>query len=355
MKRFLVLAAALAACRPPAEPHAADAPTKWLCRPDVAANPCRAADLTVTDLRPDGTRVVVPFTPAANPKVDCFYVYPTVDLDLVPGNHLDLTDPKRQRETTLAQAGRFQEACALWVPLYRQVTIGTYLQDAEEREKKLAVAYSDIDHAFREYLAQGDPSHRIVLIGHSQGAEMVIRILQRFFDVDPALRARLLLAMPIGGDVDVAHGTPFGTSKTVPPCTEPMQTGCLVAYRTYAAGEKVDPSRWAPPAGHDTVCVDPSALDHRGGHLAGAIFPSEHQRFDTPFIAYSSYFEAHCEHQDGGFAYLSVSAPQGDPRPSPFDPHDRRFRWGKLGLHILDLQLPQRDLVDLVARRAAGL
>ena len=337
-------------------------PTKWLCRPDRADDPCRTADLTTTEIRPDGARVVVSFHPAEHPKVDCFYVYPTVDLDLVPGNHTDFTSVTKERSTTLAQAARFGEACAIWAPLYRQVTIGTYLQSHEEEEKKLAIAYSDIDRAFREYLASSDPARKIVLVGHSQGAEMVLRIIERFFDDDPALRARLLLALPIGGDVDVVSGTNFGTSKSVPPCTQPLQTGCLVAYRTYAASEKVEPSRWAPPKAHETVCVDPRALDHPDSHvLAGAIFPtsrgfvSMREEVTTPFVSYPAYYEAHCQRGADGFAYLAVSEPAKDARAHPFDLNDRRFRWGHLGLHVLDMQLPQRDLVDLVTRRASLL
>ena len=55
-----------------------------------------------------------------------------------------------------------------------------------------------------------------------------------------------------------------------------------------------------------------------------------------------------------GYAWLEIStaAAANDERRSPVDLHDRRFRIGNLGLHILDMQLAQGDLVDLVARRA---
>ena len=48
-------------------------PTVWLCRPGMTNNVC-AGDLDATVLAPDGTRSTEVFRPAANPKIDCFYV-----------------------------------------------------------------------------------------------------------------------------------------------------------------------------------------------------------------------------------------------------------------------------------------
>ncbi len=318
--------------------------------------------------------MIVPHHVAAHPAADCFYVYPTVDLELVPGNHDDFRDVRKMRATTIAQAARFTETCALWVPLYRQVTIGTYLQSKDKLERGLALAFSDVERAFAEYLAHADRTRKIVLVGHSQGAEMVVRLLRRFFDDDPALRSRLLLAMPIGGDVDVLAGdTRGGTAKNIPVCTHPDETGCIVAYRTYAAGERVEPDRWAPPAGHETVCVDPSIADrapavpaappHRLNGATFAVWPELRgfmrgiEGVETPFVVLRDFYGVRCVRGPGGFAYLEVSAAPsaGDTRTSPVELRHRRFRLGNLGLHILDLQLAQGDLVDMVARRVSRL
>ena len=388
---LFVAAAALSSCSSASAPASAPASASasasastatWLCRPDLPTDPCRAADLTATELRPDGSRVLVAHHPAAHPAADCFYVYPTVDLELVPGNHQDLGDVRKMRATTIAQAARFTEACTLWVPLYRQVTLGTYLQPKDTLERGLAVAFADVERAFAEYLSRADRSRKIVLIGHSQGAEMVVRLLRRFFDDDPAMRARLLLAMPIGGDVDVLAGdTRGGTTKNIPACTRPDETGCIVAYRTYAAGERVEPDRWAPPAGRETVCVDPSAIDratpstpstpttpstpaaHRLSRTYFAVWPELRgfmhgiEDVTTPFVMLRDFYGARCVRGPDGYAWLEVSgAPAaGDARRSPVELRDRRFRIGKLGLHILDMQLAQGDLVEMVARRVTAL
>ncbi len=343
------------------------AATRWLCRPDLplADDACRSADLTATELHADGTRTIALHRAAEKPLVDCFYVYPTVDLELVPGNHSDLTDTRRMSATTVAQAARFTEACALWVPLYHQVTIGTYLQDKAILERGLAVAFADVERAFNDYLASSDCNRKVVLIGHSQGAEMVNRLLRRFFDDDPAMRDRLLLAMPIGGDVDALAGsTRGGTTKNIPTCTRPDETGCVVAYHSYAAGERVVSDHWAPPPGRETVCVNPAGDAPRLSRTYFAVWP-ELRRFmhgvddvTTPFVLLRDFYGARCVRDPDGYSWLEVSQPSppsADTRTSPVDLRDRRFRIANLGLHILDLQLAQGDLVDMVARRAARL
>lgn len=349
---------------PPAKIEAPTPAAVWLCRPDrEGRDPCRSSDLSATDVRPDGEKVVVPHTRAAAPKAECFYVYPTVDLDLVPGNHADLEDTRRPLATTLAQAARFTETCRLWVPLYHQVTLGSWLQPRPELDRLLAIAFADVDRAFREFVAAIPPSRPIVLVGHSQGAEMVVRLLRAYFDVDPAMRARLLLAMPIGGEVEVEAGKAVGgTFQNIPLCTRPLETGCVVAYRTHHASKPVDPSRWAPRAGRETACVDPSALDRpeperSSPHtLARAYYPARGDlaRFvrgasdvSTPFLVVRDFYRAKCVHGERGYAYLAVDSES----EGPVDLASRRFDLGKLGLHVLDLQLPQGDLVDLVARR----
>lgn len=323
-------------------------------------DPCKG-ELAATAILADGARKELPFSPAAHRKVDCFYVYPTVDLDLVPGNHEDFDDTRRQTETTLAQVGRFGEVCDVWAPLYRQVTLGTFLRDKERLERGLAIAFSDVEAAFREYLARADPSRKIVVVGHSQGGNMIVRLVKRFFDHDPAMRARLLLAMPIGADVVK------DTFENVPPCTKPNETGCVVAYRSYAGGAPVEViPQWIPPAGHESVCVNPATLDGGDGRFADAFFSANGlgRRFlrgidgvSTPYVAFPDWYAGRCVATPNGFSYLEIadSPRPGDARAAPLPLHRTFLGFRKMGLHVLDMQIPQGDLVAMIARRAAAL
>jgi hypothetical protein len=102
-------------------------PAMWLCRPDLASDACRG-DRTTTEIAPDGTRTIRSDLgrPHRDAPVDCFYIYPTLDLSPVPGNHTDFSDLDRERATAAAQIGRFSDVCNVYAPLYRQATIGTY-------------------------------------------------------------------------------------------------------------------------------------------------------------------------------------------------------------------------------------
>jgi hypothetical protein len=337
--------------------------------PDRADDPCRT-DLDASELRADGSRVVVPASPARHPAADCFYVYPTVDMALAPGNHTGWSDTSRMREFARAQVARFSSVCRVFAPLYRQMTIGTYLAPEEEHRRRFDVAFSDVLAAFRHYLAHFDEGRGLVLLGHSQGAQMIERLLQTVFDGDPAMRARLVVAMPLGGDVDVAEGsTRGGTFREIPLCTSADEVGCVIAFATHAPGGLRRAWPGPPPPGRRTACVNPAA---QGGtaraRLAGAAFTT-HSRYrdgmpgeawaTTPFLVVPDYYSAWCVDRPDGFSYLAVAPDPrpGDTRKGPLDLESALWREQlgriQLGYHILDFQLAQDDLIRAVGRKAA--
>jgi pimeloyl-ACP methyl ester carboxylesterase len=337
----------------------------WLCRPDLVGDACHG-DLSATEIRADGSRAVVPHASAPDPEIDCFYVYPTVDLSLWPGNHQSFDDLGPMTDATRAQAARFTEICSAYVPLYRQATLGTYLRGQDRRERFLDVAFSDVADAFLHYMGQYNEGRKVVLIGHSQGGDMIVRLLQRYFDTDPAMRERLLVAIAVGWQVEVPKGRTAGaTFVSLPVCTRPEELGCVVAYRSHRAGEQVAP-RSGPKPGNETACVDPTRL---GGAQPGILSRSyflltarSRERLqgvdgiDTPFLMLRSLYSAECSDGVDGYRYLGVSvAPApGDTRQSPLDLEDWRLGT-KMGLHLFDMQLPQGDLIDLVARKARAV
>ena len=362
-------AAPAAAAAPASQPPRYDQAEAWLCRPDLPQDPCRD-DLDATEVRADGAHIARPFVPAAHPLADCFYVYPTVDMEVSPGNHDDFTDTSRMREFTRAQVARFSSVCRVFVPLYRQMTIGTYLAPADEHQRRFDVAFGDVQAAFRHYLAHFDDGRGIVLLGHSQGAQMVEKLLQTTFDDDPAMRARLVVALPIGGDVNVAEGsTRGGTFHNLPLCTSDDELGCVVAYATYAPEGLKHPWPGPPGPGRRTACVNPAAL---GGpsraRLSGTAFVT-HSRYrdnmpgsglaSTPFVILPDFYSAWCVDRPDGFSYLAVTPDPrpGDTRSNPLDLDAALWRQQlgrvQLGLHILDYQFTQDDLVRLVGRKAA--
>ena len=72
----------------------------------------------------------------------------------------------------------------------------------------------------------------------------------------------------------------------------------------------------------------------------------------TPFVLFRDLYVAQCFDGPEGYRYLGITTAPGE--PGPIDLTDARLNTG-LGLHVLDFQLPQGDLIDLVKRRAAAL
>jgi len=352
---------ALGACArpvpPPRPPGHYDQASAWLCRPDLPRDPCHG-DLDATVVRDDLTRTVVRAAPAAAPPVDCFYVYPTVDLSLAPANHVHFDDVDAITSVTRAQAAPFAQVCALYVPLYRQITIGTYLRGGDRERDGLARAYGDVAAAFRTYLA-AHPGRRIVLLGHSQGAEMVTRLVHEFFDDDAAMRARLVAALAIGGHVTAPFRRAVGgTFAHVPLCTAPGQSGCVIAYRSYRAGEVPREPLPALPAGQQEACVNPGNLaDPTATAALDAIFPrSRHlpgtAGITTPYVSYPAQYAARCAGSSTGAQGLEIANTPGPRRP-PVD-LDRAVFGTALGTHVLDFQIAEGDLVEIVRRAIAA-
>ena len=123
-----VAAAMLAACClafPPAAAAAKD-DTVWLCKPGIADNPCKPG-LATTQVSPTGD-VLGTSQPkqVKHPKVDCFYVYPTVSDD--ESRNSDLSIDPEERSIALYQAARYSQRCRVFAPMYRQITLATLLQ-----------------------------------------------------------------------------------------------------------------------------------------------------------------------------------------------------------------------------------
>lgn len=370
MRLLFTLGVALTlACGPSSEPCAVtNAPVPdytldqwWVCRPGTSRADC-GADLSTTDVLADGSTQVLPsLQPATTPKAACFYVYPTVDVALRTGIHRTFDDLADQVQTTAAQAARLRSICSLHAPLYRQVTLGTYsARPSDSRNACFEVAHADVVAAFDQFLADIGPTQPIVLIGHSQGAQNVSRLLRERFDDGGPLSKRLVAAFPIGWHIATATGSTTGGSyQKLPLCERQPQTGCVSSWRTFAASNPLPDFNPEFAEGEQLVCVNPAGDGDATYRLSGAVFPLESSLVKVParlgvktaFVRYPDFFEARCV-RDGANAGLQVSAAPkaGDTRTSPID-FDKVLLSGNLGTHVLDLQLPQEDLVQSVKRR----
>ena len=340
----------------PTTSPAAAAPTVWLCRPGAAPDPC-ATDLTTTLVAANGTRRIVPGPKPRNTGLDCFYVYPTVSEE--SGANADLRIQKVETDVAVAQAAWFSTTCRVWAPMYRQRTVGDLLNLADAAPSSAAnrTAFASVESAWRDYLAHDNNGRPVVLIGHSQGASMLIRLLHDDIDLVPAMRAKVALSLLLGGNVTVAPGKLTGGSfQHIPLCTRKGQRGCVIAYSSFPgvpppyalfgrAGAGVSLLSGETAVDRQVACVNPAAI--AGGTAAlHTLFPSgavPGLTASTPWIGAIGRFTGTCRHADGA-TWLQVTATAHDVRPK------LKESLGPIwGYHVADVNLALGDLVSDVA------
>lgn len=345
----------------------------WLCRP--GRDDACAVDLETTSVAADGTLSVQPSpAPATDPVADCFYVYPTVSLD--ESVNSDLEAGPEEARVAAGQFARFRTACRTFAPVYRQMTLtalrAAALTGGERQGADLA--YGDVRAAFRDYLARDNGGRPFVLIGHSQGAGMLKQLVAEEIEGRPVAR-RMLSAMLIGSNVKVATGRDMGGDFVETPlCRTEGQIGCVVAYVSFRA-ESPPPknSRFGRTdvPGRSVGCTNPAALAG-GAALLGSVLPtagvgsSGSEQPDwvagrpqpgTRFVRAPGLLSGECVDADGA-TVLAVKT-RGDPADPRTDliGGDVRMLGRTLsdwGLHLLDINLAQDDLIAIVERQLAS-
>jgi hypothetical protein len=326
----------------------------------MRSNPC-AGGLDAVVVRADGTTANQPFRPAVHPPIDCFYVYPTVSLS--KRDNAPLRVAPELVATARAQAARFAAVCRLFVPVYRQATVAALSSGKFFDAHVRAIADTDIRSAWHDYLRHDNHGRGVVLLGHSQGAMALTRLIKAEIDGNPAERRLLVSALLLGGNVTTATGKDAGGMFAhLPACRTPGETGCIVAYSSFAS---------TPPAfaffgrslsaGDQVMCTDPSRLAGGTGALhpylptqrlnpAGGFGPGvpEPPGSTAGFATYPGYLSARCRTASGA-TFLQVSAAPANGRPVL--PETLGPQWG---LHIVDVNIALGDLVGIVQRQAAA-
>lgn len=332
--------------------------SSWLCRPgrdDVCARPT-----TATMFAPDGGKHIVTYTPDPAAPIDCFYVYPTVSR--ARSDNAPIAATPDEIGAAQKQLSRFSSVCRPFAPLYRQVTrdgLGKILADPDPNATPRRIAYADVRAAWHVYLADDNQGRGVVLIGHSQGAKLLARLMAEEIDGRP-IQARLVSAIIPGTRVDVpADAKLGGTFAHIPLCREATQTGCVIAYSSYPADKSMPAdARFGatPTPGMVYACVDPATV--AGTPTLDADLPlygELRRRFGTDFAELPGLLSATCR-MDGKFSILAVAAKPSDAAGEQAAALIERLAeyqpaWG---LHGLDIALAEGTLVDIVRRQAAA-
>jgi len=199
------------------------------------------------------------------PDFAVFFVHPTSYLNRSNWN-APLGDEEAERVARIyvrGMASPFNAASEIWVPRYRQATMGAFLTDAAEADQAIDAAYADVREAFRYFVESIDEDTPIVVAGHSQGALHILSLLREEVK-GTQLAERLVAAYAIGWPISVEKDIP---AIGIPACATPQQTGCLISWSSFA--EPADPSDvmetysrsiafdGEPRGDSDILCINP--------------------------------------------------------------------------------------------------
>lgn len=201
-----------------------------------------------------------------------FFVHPTSFLDRSAWN-APLGDAEAERVAKLyvrGMASPFNAADEIWAPRYRQATMGAFLTDQPEGQQAIDAAYQDVAQAYAYFRESLDADTPIVLVGHSQGALHLLRLLREEIagstDVE-RMAAAYIIGWPISLDHDLSL-------LPMPACGGTDEAGCIMSWSSFA--EPADPSEvldtYGKSIGFDgeargdsaIVCTNPLTGTHGG-------------------------------------------------------------------------------------------
>jgi hypothetical protein len=344
--------------------------TVWLCRPGLPHDPC-TVPFTTTSVSSTGSRTEENASPPSSSSTfDCFYVYPTVSTQ--PGENANLVVQRVERDAAIVEASPFSQMCDVWAPMYRQTTIGDIVRNGIGGIPHAAVltAYESLLAGWKDFIAHDDDGRPLILIGHSQGAALLIRLIRQQIDPDAGLRARTVLAILAGGNLQVPAGRSVGaTFKHVALCTKTGATGCAIAWSSFPAeppknspfgraGEGVSVQAGEPASrGQRVACTNPAALSGGDGTLEPYFVRAQVQRTQVPalspapsttWVTFPGLYSAHCA-QSGGVTWLQVDHKTGTGRPVVVETQAPGF-----GYHANDVSLVLGNLLEDVAAAEAS-
>jgi hypothetical protein len=351
-------------------------PSLWLCRPGLADDKCKI-NLDATIVSANGSTSVEKYKAAANPKIDCFFVYPTVSLDT--GWASDWSVDRMEIDDIKLQFARFGSVCRQYAPVYRQTTLTALLvasggpQPEGERLPQGVGGYNDVLDAWNWYMANENKGRGVVLIGHSQGAGVLARLIAAEIEGKPAEK-QFVSGIILGSSVMVPEGKDTGgTYKSISLCRAEDQTGCVISYATFRdSNPPPAASRFGRSGGGNVAgCNNPANLAtgegkpeayflargflNGSGGTAQAQWAHPEPAITTPFVKVPGLVSTKCVRR-GDFSYLEmhVNADPADKRTDEIGgevirPTGPDLAWG---LHLIDVDVSMGDLVRIVGKQA---
>lgn len=224
-------------------------PASWLSLPERVDE---------ADLLPQGVNVLANDGSATT---DVFYIHGTGYL-----NNQAWTSPLSAHSATadnsrfsLAnEASIFNSCCNIYAPHFRETSMFTYMAlSPNQRDEILDAVYRDIHRAFSHFIAAYNNERPIIIVSHSQGTHLAMRLLSDI-DNDVAISRRIVAAYLIGSGPVSLSPAYVASLKHFSVCQQAGDTGCIVHWDTY--GENGKQKLFSSP--EPSICVNPLSWEY---------------------------------------------------------------------------------------------
>ena len=164
---------------------------------------------------------------------DLFLIAPTVYSGDENTYYMSLDDDDTKESFVGAlnmERGIYEDSTRMYAPFYRQVGLNVYKFSSDERDLYIDEAYKDVKEAFLYYFEQKNQGRPYLLAGFSQGADLVLRLMEDLFD-EEKYTENFIAAYPIGWSYTEDDVRQYPQLK---PAQGETDTGVIISFNSEA-------------------------------------------------------------------------------------------------------------------------
>lgn len=280
--------------------------------------------------------------------VDIFYIYPTINSEPLSnrGSVPAYTDISRAEVRNAAKKNQVYNKTVyaaddfnFFAPYYRQMTTKVFAMSNTERKFRAKLSAADVRRAFQYYMRTFNNGRPFILLGHSQGSQMLLELLKH--GMTDKQYDQMVAAYLMGYEITEKDLDKF--PHRLKPAMGETDRGVVISYNSVTSMEGK-----SPLFANTVVCINP--LNWRtDGVLASADLHKGIVRYDKKAKAYKTtpgYTSVRIED------HLLVCG-EVDPKVCYNESLKEPFPWGNL--HFADTWLYAENIKENMRRRAGLL
>lgn len=218
---------------------------------------------------------------------DIFYIYPTINSEPLSnrGSVPSYTDISRAEVRNAAKKNQVYNKTVyaaddfnFFAPYYRQMTTKVFAMSNTERKFRAKLSASDVKRAFQYYMRTFNNGRPFILLGHSQGSQMLLELLKH--GMTDKQYEQMVAAYLMGYEITAKDLEKY--PHRIKPATGEIDKGVVISYNSVTSLEGK-----SPLFAQTVVCINPlnwrtdGALATADKHLGIVRYSKKEQAYVT--------------------------------------------------------------------------